>query len=127
MEDLYAESRRIYLGKNYEGAITSFRRLIEKFPDHQLTSNSHYWMAASRFNIGEYEQALSGYDTVINQFSKSFKVPDAYLRKGHTLLELHRGKEAVDTFNRLIKLFPKTEAAGKAKKTLEKLKINGEH
>lgn len=71
--------------------------------------------------MGKYKEALSGYNTVINQYPKSFKVPDAYLRKGGTLLKLHRTKESISTFKRLIKLYPKTEAAGKAAKELKKM------
>ena len=89
-----------------------------QFPNHELAGNAQYWLGESVYGQGKYDLAISEFEKVIKKFKKSPKVPAAMLKIGFAQFEQGRNKNAIDTLNRLIKSYPKSEEADLARERL---------
>ena len=67
---------------------------------------------------GNFAQTLATEQRLISGYSKHAKVPEAYLLVGMAQMDSKKTAEAKATFNKLIKLYPKSSAAGLAKKQM---------
>ena len=67
---------------------------------------------------GNFAQTIATEQRLISGYSKHAKVPEAYLLVGMAQMDSKKTAEAKATFNKLIKLYPKSSAAGLAKKQM---------
>lgn len=65
-----------------------------------------YTKAGDAFFDGKYDQALSGFDTYMQQYPNTDKTPSAQFWKGESLLKLNRPQDAIQEFERLRSTYP---------------------
>ncbi|MCF6253306.1 MAG: tol-pal system protein YbgF [Thiomicrorhabdus sp.] len=106
----------------YENAIKAFQSFLDSFPKSDLASNSAYWMGEAFYIEQDHQAALNAFNRVVKGYPFSSKVPDAMLRAGDCYDNLAQKSQAKALYAELIALYPKTRAAEKAIKRLEKLK-----
>lgn len=109
-------------GKRYGDARTTFGELITKYPKSELADNSRYWIGESYYAEKDYASAILEFDKVIKDYPNGDKVPAAMLKQGLAFLEIGEKDGGVATLNDLIKKYPKSEEAKKAKERLAKVK-----
>ncbi len=118
-EELYDEGLRLYNAENYSSARAAFELLIDKSPDHKLADNALYWVAETYYAHTQYTKAIEIFSDVAKRYPDGNKTPDSLLKIGYSYLELEDSVEAKKAFNRLIDLYPDTQAAGRARERLK--------
>ncbi len=104
----------------YDNAIKAFQSFLDSHPKSELASNSAYWMGEAYYIKQDNQAALNAFNRVIKGYPFSSKVADAMLRAGDCYDNLGQQSQAKALYAELIALYPKTRAAEKAIKRLEK-------
>lgn len=121
----YREAFLLLKQRDYEAATTAFEGFLETYPKSKYSANAQYWMAEANYVTKRYAEALQQFQTVIDQYPTSSKVPDARLKIGYTYYELGQWEEARVTLTRLRAQFPNSTVAGLAQQRLERLEKEG--
>ncbi len=105
--------------RNYKSAIAYFDTLLKSDLETSLKINVTYWLGESYFALKQYDKAIEYFNYVAQ--TKSAKTPDALYMLGRCYAALGKIKEAKEYMNRVIKEYPKSPVAKKAKDRLERL------
>ena len=116
----YEQALNNFYSKRYAQAVQMFTELITQFPMHSLVSSCHYWVGESQFNLGNYQEAISSLNQVL-QAARSLKKDDALMALGKSYSQLNRKEEAREALNRLIREFPNSEFVSKAEAMLNQM------
>ena len=116
---LFKEALAAYEINNLEPAISKFKQVIEKDPEH---TEAHFYLANCYVKNKKYEQAVPLFEKATKLKPDYF---DAFISLGKTLNLLDRSGEAETVFKKAIKLKPKDSSGflnlGIAQKAREKL------
>lgn len=123
-EELYDKGLKLYNAENYSSARAAFTLLIEKSPKHKLADNALYWVAETYYAHTRYLKAVEVFNDVAKRYPDGNKTPDSLLKIGYSYLELENSVEAQKAFERLIELYPETQAADRARDRLIKKPFN---
>ena len=118
----YENAYSTFLLPDYPNAIRGFESFLKSYPKHALAPNSQYWIGESLFHIGDYRGAIEAQRRLLGTYPESAKAPDALLIIGTAESSLGDNPAARKTFEELITKYPGSDAAGKAKGRLAKLK-----
>ncbi|CUS98934.1 tol-pal system protein YbgF [Candidatus Chrysopegis kryptomonas] len=108
-----------FRNRKYQTAIAYFDTLLKSNVETNLKINAAYWIGESYFGLKQYEKAIEYFNYVAQ--TKSAKTPDALYMLGRCYAALGKIKEAKEYMNRVIKEYPKSPVAKKAKDRLERL------
>jgi len=115
---LDVEARRSYdaalslvNAKQYDKALDAFAGFLVKWPDHPNADNAMYWRGECYFAKGEFARAAEEFEGTIARFPLGNKVPDAILKLGICQQKLGNAGKAKTYFDRLLRDFPRSEAA----------------
>lgn len=109
----------------YPEAITAFQQFIRSFPGGLYVDNAQYWLGEAWYVQRDYDKAQAEFDKVVTQHPQSPKVPDALLKMAYIQTDRGNAQEAGLIFQRLIRQYPESTAAGLAQKQLERLGTPG--
>jgi tetratricopeptide (TPR) repeat protein len=100
-EGVFTEGMKFYIAQNYDKAIPYFKSVIEKAKDN---AGSHFMLSKSYLALDKLDLAL---DNAQNAYE--INPSNAYYVKnyGELLVKLHRNKEAIEIWKKVIKLQPK--------------------
>ena len=96
--------------------------MVAKYPQGNYADNAWYWMGESYHVKGDDDNALKAYQTLLQQFPASPKVPDALLKTGVIYQGQGKNAQARDAYNKVLKLYPTANAAAQARSRLAQLK-----
>lgn len=119
--DAYMESFDKLKNGNYDGAISGFKGFLDKYPETRFSDNAWYWLGEAHYVKQNADSALKAFQTVVNRFAASNKVPDALYKIGLIQSEQGQADNARGTLNRVLDKYPDTKAAGLARKQLESM------
>ncbi len=108
-----------FRNRKYKTAIAYFDTLLKSNVETNLKINAVYWIGESYFGLKQYEKAIEYFNYVAQ--TKSAKTPDALYMLGRCYAALGKIKEAKEYMNRVVKEYPKSPVAKKAKDRLERL------
>jgi tol-pal system protein YbgF len=108
-------------GKNAD-AIAGFRQQLATYPQGSYADNGWYWMGMAYYNDHDDAQALSSFQSLLERFSASPRVPDTLLKVGAILQAESKPEQARAAYQRVIQSFPNTTAASTARQRLNQLK-----
>jgi tol-pal system protein YbgF len=112
--------------QDYVRATTQLQRYLRDYPKTgKYTASSHYWLGKIYSYQGQPDLAISEYNTIITNYPKDPKMPNALLELGVAYDEAGDWEQAKTQLNKVIKLFPKTETAQLAAARLQKIKRQG--
>lgn len=111
--------------KDYSTAIASFQVYLQKYPKGQFADNAHYWLGQLYGIAGNDEQAQQELMTVISNYPKSNKVPDAMLQLGMMAYSNGQYNDASRWFNKLIAQYPTSAPAKLGRQQLLQLQKAG--
>lgn len=128
-EAYYNLGMHYYREKDYNKAQTQFDRIINNFPNLELSHNAQLMLAKSFEDANNYEQAVEIYDNFANRNPRSERAAVAIARKGQIQKEhLKNDEEAKRTYQSLVKRYGKVEGTEKeiekAKEELTALKAS---
>ncbi len=121
-EDMYDYALGTLKGGEAGRARSVFEAFLAKYPGHKLSPNVYYWRAESFYVDKDHENAIIGFQDVIDKFPASDKAPDAMFKQGLSFLALNDKKNAKTLFDLLLSKHPKSPAAEKAKQKLTEIK-----
>jgi len=75
---LFLQAEKMLQSKSYEKALAQFREYLERFPDAPLADAALMKMGSIHTILGDFEQARSVYQRLIDEYPGSHLVPDAW-------------------------------------------------
>lgn len=118
-KNYYDRGLNNFRNRRYKTAIAYFDTLLRSTVETDLKINAVYWIGESYFGLKQYEKAIEYFNYVAQ--TKSAKTPDALYMLGRCYAALGKIKEAKEYMNRVVKEYPKSPAAKKAKERLARL------
>lgn len=106
----------------YNDAIIEFRAMISEFPNGALVDDAQYWIGEAYYVTRDFENALDAFQTVVDRYSGSQRVPEALLKLGYVQAELGRNEEARRTLNQVISQYPGSRVAISAETRLSRIR-----
>ena len=116
----YKMALQNFQSRHYHAAIQELQDLYNNYPQHRLASNFIYWIGESYYALGKYDEAIQAFNKVLN-FKRSPKLDDALLMAGLSYLRKGQPEMASKKFQELLKRFPNSEYAGKARRYLQSI------
>lgn len=121
---LYANALRDYNGGNNDLAVKEFSDYVKYYPNTDLAGNCYFYLAEIEFRAGSYQQAVTNYDLVLQNFPSGNKAASAQLKKGFALIEMGQKDDGVQELRHLIQRYPRTNEAVQARERLKKLGVS---
>ena len=122
-ETLYSNALRDFTGGNYTLSRQEFEDYLRYYPDSDLASNARFYLGEISYAEKKYADSIKDYDTVLDQYPKSFKLADARLKKALALLQLGQKASAQRELREVVRRHPGTEAERRARATLRELDV----
>jgi tol-pal system protein YbgF len=117
-EELFDRGMESYRAGELGQAVLDFEQFTEKHAAHPLAASAHFWIGEAYFRSRDFEHAAAEYQRAIDLAPAGERTPDALLRLGLALRSLRREDRARDVWARLIRDFPDSEAALRARAVL---------
>lgn len=73
----YAAAETQFADGNWQAAAQGFDRYLQEYPYGSFSKPAVYYRAESAFRLKQYDQALAGYENVLNQSWSEFTAPSA--------------------------------------------------
>ncbi len=119
---LYNAGIKSFDERKYKDAIVSFKDFAGAYPKHKLAANAHFWEGESYFQLKDYPRAALAYQEVIANFPGNPKMQSAMLKQGIALYNVGKKDAARERLNDLVKRYPNSPEATRAKDFLDKNK-----
>lgn len=94
---------------------------LRRFPQSKLRPNALFWMAEADFQEEHWEAARRGFLGLAGEFETHQKTADALYKAALCSLKLNDNMSAIGQLNAVVKRFPKSDAAGFARKKLAEM------
>jgi tol-pal system protein YbgF len=122
-DTLYSNGLRDITSGKYDLARGEFQDYLKFYGDTDLASNAQFYLGEIAYSQKQYDQAVSEYERVLNNYPKSFKLAPARLKKGLALIELGQKTSGVRELREVVKRFPGTEEDRRARAKLKELGV----
>ncbi|TAN70498.1 MAG: tol-pal system protein YbgF [Methylobacter sp.] len=99
-------------------AIAEFNALLGKNPNSEFANNAQYWLGEAYRVNQDIDSARKAFNSVIENYPGSSKVPDALLKLGYIEVEQKNAVKAREYLTRVTADFPSSTAARLAAKKL---------
>jgi tol-pal system protein YbgF len=120
-QETYANAYRDKTSGNLDLALSEFNEFLKHFDKTELAPNAQFQVGDIYYSKGDYQNALAAFDLVLEKYPDNNKTPDALYMKGMTLLRSGQRTAAGKEFQELVRRFPSSDVAGKAKDQLKAL------
>ncbi|MBI2205642.1 MAG: tol-pal system protein YbgF [Candidatus Rokubacteria bacterium] len=117
-ERAYAAALKMFRAREHGQAVLDFLDFLARHPKHRLAGNAQYWIGEAYFVQRDYRQAVVEFEKVLEHGLGHPKVPDALLRTGMAWHNVRDTQRAVDIWKRVMREYPKSDAARKAETLL---------
>ncbi|MBV8046019.1 MAG: tol-pal system protein YbgF [Paludibacterium sp.] len=107
--------------RDFAAAITALDQYVKQNPKDPQAADALFWQGVAHTALKQYDAAIAIHRQFADQYPNHPKAPDALRNIASCQIELSQNDEAKVTLKRLIKLYPKSAAAAKAKLMLKKL------
>jgi tol-pal system protein YbgF len=117
-EELFDRGMESFRAGELGQAVLDFEEFADKHPGHPLAPSVQFWIGEAYFRSRDFEQAADKYQKAVDLAPTGERTPDALLRLGLALRSLHREDRAREVWARLLRDFPDSEAALRARAVL---------
>lgn len=118
----YEAALNAFKARDYNEAVSGFKRFLKNYPDSALAPNAQYWIGYSYYSLKDYKSALAQQQKLIAAYPGSAKVPDALLNISSIQIDTRNKKGAIKTLEDIVTQYPGSPAASLAAKRLATLK-----
>lgn len=119
---LFEAGENAFKARKYNDAQRSFSDYLQNFGksgDDKTTAAAQFYLGECYFQKNQFPDAALAYDTVITKYPKSAKAPGAYLKQGICFSKMKQKAAAKGRMNDLIKKFPNSPEAARARDFLK--------
>jgi tol-pal system protein YbgF len=116
--DEYRTGLTQYQHGDQQKAVQTLRSLVNKNPKSDVVPYAQYWIGEAYYSQGKYNEAILAYNEVLVGSPKSDRVPAALLRQGSAFAELGDKIDARLILQKLVRDYPNTPEAARAKRQL---------
>ena len=117
-QQLYESGIKAFDQRRYKDAVGIFKDFTANYPSHSLSSNAHFWEGESYYQMKDYGRAALAYQEVIDKYKSSQKYQASLLKQGLALHSAGKKDAAKQRLNDLIKRYPNSAEASRAKQFL---------
>lgn len=109
---------KLFQSQKYDSAVKSLSTFAQKYQDTQAYPESQYWLASCYYAKGQFSKAVTTATKMASSYPKHAKASEALLVAGMAQLDAKNPSGAKATFRKIVKLYPKSQAAKIAKSQL---------
>jgi tol-pal system protein YbgF len=102
----------------YPQAINDFRGFLQTYPASPLASEAQYWLGESYYVVQDYDAARESFINLGLRYPNSERLPEALLKLGYVYEMQGDMGRAREVLQKLLQVYPETQAAGLAKQRL---------
>lgn len=106
---------------DYDAAIGAFKGFLQQNPESRYSDNAWYWLGEANYVKRNYDASLEAFQTVVNRFRASDKVPGSLYKIGVIQDERGETDNAYGTLKRVVDQYPDSNVAEMARKRLQGL------
>jgi len=117
----YEAALEKFKAKDFEGAISGFRSLLDGNVEATLADNCQYWIGESYYGQKKYTEALKQFGVVLG-LPRSSKKADAMMMSGNCQARLGNAAAAKEAYEKVVADFPTSPLVEKAKDKLAHMK-----
>lgn len=96
----YLAAEMLYMNNNCGGAVKAFADYKQQFPNGAFLMNANYYKAECDYKLGNTEDALTGYNFVLD-YPKSKFTENALVRAGEINMDMEDYSAALEDYKRL--------------------------
>jgi tol-pal system protein YbgF len=122
-DTLYSNGLRDITSGKYDLASSEFQDYLKYYGDTDLASNAKFYLGEIAYSQKKYDDAVTEYEKVLNNYPKSFKLAPARLKKGMALIELGQKPGGIRELREVVKRYPGTEEDRRARAKLKELGV----
>jgi TolA-binding protein len=122
-EDQYRQAFASFIRAEFEAAIQAFNRFLDEFPNDENAEEAQIRLGEAYAYSGNWTQAVASCSRFLAKYPSSTKAASVYLQRAKGELALLQKGEAVADLRTIIRAFPHTAEATRARIELEKLGI----
>lgn len=120
-DKLYQKAYQYLTATSYDKAESWFKEFIKRHKDHKLADNAYYWLGEVYLVQGQAEKAVVEFSNGLGAFPNGTKAPANLLKMGVAFTQMERVDHAKSAWSKLLRDFPNTPEAGKARAKLDEL------
>jgi len=120
-ETLYQNAMRDRSGGKDDLALQEFGDYLKYYGDSAFAPNAQYYVAELHAKQNKLDDALAEFDMVLEKYPDNNKTADALYMKGVTLVKLGKRTQGKQEFCELVKRFPSTDLANRARSQVKSL------
>src|SRR5215831_12865769 len=120
-DTLYQNGLRDIQSGKYDLARSEFQDYLKYYGKTDLASNAQFYIGEIYYRQKKYQEAISEYDKVINNYPKSFKLAPARLHRATAMIALGQKASGIRELREITKLFPGSEEDRYARAQLKEL------
>ena len=120
-ETLYANANRDRTGGKDDLALQEYSDYLKYFGNTDFAPNAQYYIAEIKYRQNNLDDALDGFDMVLEKYPDNNKTPDALYMKGATLVKMGKRTQGKQEYCELVKRFPTNDLATKARSQVKAL------
>ncbi|MBS0289929.1 MAG: tol-pal system protein YbgF [Proteobacteria bacterium] len=124
-EKAYLQAYRLIQSKDYDGALTAFKAMIQQTPQGKYTPNAQYWLGEIYLTKGNLAKATESFDIVYHHYPQHPKAADSLLKLGYVEYTKGQWKRAGELLNQVKNQFPGSTSAQLADSRLQKMQLEG--
>ena len=120
-DTLYQNALRDFTTGKYDLAHQEFADYVKNFGSTDLASNAQFYLGEISYAQGDYRDAVTQYNTVLNNYPQSYKLAASLLKKGMAELELGMKATGARDLKEVVRRFPGTDESRRASAKLKEL------
>lgn len=121
---LYQDALRDKEGGKTDLALQEFTAYLKYYNDGPFAAPAQYHIGDIYFSQGVYEDALKAFDLVLEKYPTNTKTPESIYMKGRTLVKLDKRNLGANQFREVIKRYPSSDVAAKARAQLKSMGLS---
>jgi tol-pal system protein YbgF len=119
---IYNAARDYYQNNKFSSAITTFEKVVERFPDSPYADNAVYWIGESYYSMKNWEKARQQFQRVLDTYPYGNKVPDSTFKRGFAEEKMGQMEKAIFSMEEVIRRFGNAPIAQRAREKLQQLR-----
>jgi TolA-binding protein len=80
VEARYQRGRLLFMQEDYAAAVEALSSFVEQYPESPFVANAIYWSGESLYTLGRFNDARRLFDSVVRDYTRSFRVEAARYR-----------------------------------------------
>jgi len=121
---LYNNGLRDYNAGKNDLTKQEFSDYVKFYANTDLAGNAYFYLAELAYKEGNFQEAVTNYDQVLQNFPTGNKAPSADLKKGLALIELGKKDDGIVELRHVIERYPRSNEALQARDRLRKLGVS---